>query len=71
MQIDDLRRLVVDTVHASNGRRRRCPVVKGGIVLRPIWTTLSVAGEYDVRFSSAPNTGYVLFLIGVGRLRYD
>lgn len=47
------------------------PMLEGGVVLRPIWATLSVTGEYDVRFSAAPNTGYVTFMLGFGRLRYD
>lgn len=47
------------------------PMVESGIVIHPIWTTVSVSGEYDIRFSSAPNTGYVTFMLGFGRLRYE
>jgi hypothetical protein len=42
------------------------PVAEVMFFLRPAWMTFSVAGEYDLRFSSIPNTGYLSFLIGVG-----
>ncbi len=47
------------------------PILEGGIVVHPIWMTVSVAGEYDIRFSAAPNTGYVSFMLGFGQLRFD
>ncbi len=42
------------------------PVVEMVLAVRPARMTFAVAGEYDVRFNSIPNTGYVSFLVGVG-----
>lgn len=42
------------------------PVAELMMFIRPALMSLSVAGEYDLRFSPVPNTGYVSFLIGFG-----
>jgi hypothetical protein len=42
------------------------PVAEAFMFIRPAWMSLSIAGEYDLRFSRVPNTGYVSFLIGFG-----
>ncbi len=42
------------------------PVAEALMFIRPATMTLGVAAEYDLRFTSVHNTGYVSFLIGIG-----
>lgn len=42
------------------------PVAEALMFIRPARMSLGVAAEYDVRFTSVHNTGYVSFLIGYG-----
>lgn len=63
--------LQIDNVHTTTDGDSfsfgmASPVAEVFMFVRPALMSFSVAGEYDLRFSRVPNTGYVSFLIGFG-----